>query len=221
MSTELDEVVTCTTNAGDHFSLSLTGDWATDISEALEEEHGQCEGASCDIREAMQNGFPLSAAHLLIGATECPVIDAVWRAYDRADAIPEGEGFTEGFPASEWDGWKAHHEQWGRKCQACGSYTFAETNHEPEVCANCHASLVEHFAIGVVFHLETNRGATDAWESFVEHLNHYRDDLDAEVLFAGSPLVLERGDYENPDFDVQVRVGHAPTRRTLQPAQED
>lgn len=204
---EIDDVVVCTTNAGDHFSLSLTGDWSTDVSEALEEEHGQCEDASCDIREAMQNGFPLSAAHLLVGATECPVIDAVWRAYDRANAIPPGEGFTEGFPASEWDAWKAHHEQWGRKCPACGSYTYARDSWEPEECANCHASLIEHFAIAVVFHLESNRGATWVWEEFGERVGHYEDSLEAQALFATNPLVFEKAsEYQDPSFDAEVRV---------------
>lgn len=220
---ELDDVVVCTTNAGDHFSLSLTGDWSTDISEALEEEHGDCADNSCDIREAMQNGFPLSAAHLLVGATEAPVVDAVWRAYHLAGAIPEGEAFIVNFPESEWDAWKAHHDSWGRKCHSCGSYTYAGADYEPEVCANCHASLVEHFAIPVVFHLQTNRGATHAWESFAEKVDHYEDSLEAEALFAGSPLVLEQGDYEAPDFDVTVTVGRGPyaTQTPLERAKED
>lgn len=216
MSDELDEVVTTTTSAGDHWSLALTGDWSTDISEALDEDHGgcQCEGGSCDICEAAQNGFPLSAAFLLQGATETPCISAVAHAYDRAGIDPpEGESLGQGWPKAEWDDWCAHHDEWGRKCPACGSYTFADLDWEPERCANCLAELTEHYAIAVVFHVTTNRGAAHAWQEFAEIVADNEGDLGAQALFASNPAALEEDDWQDPDYEVIVRS----RGRTLEP----
>lgn len=221
---ELDDVIVATTNAGDHFSLALTGDWSTDISEAVTEEHGHCEDSSCDIREAAENGFPLCAAFLLQGATETPVISAVAEAYERAGIDPpEGESLGQGWPAAEWDAWKAHHDQWARKCHACGSYTFADANWEPDSCSNCLASLVEHFAIAVVFHVQTTRGAAHAWEELADDIDEGLLTANDDALFASSPLVLEDRDWQDPDFDVTVTAGRGPhaTQTPLERAKED
>jgi hypothetical protein len=120
-------------------TIALTGNWRRDVTTALNHEHGDCEDASCDIREALEQDFPLIAASLLTGATETPVLDAVRHAYEDADAIPEGEGYGDMSATPEWEGWTNHFDEFARKCEACGSYTFANRYDEPEQCANCLA----------------------------------------------------------------------------------
>ena len=55
----------------DDFGFKRTGDPATDIASAIALDHPNSddEATSCDICEALKEGFVFSAAHLLIGAT--------------------------------------------------------------------------------------------------------------------------------------------------------
>lgn len=60
---------------------------------ALEEEHcDQCSADnSCDINVAFEDGYYLWAAHLLIGATECPKTEAAYVALDVTNEELEAE----------------------------------------------------------------------------------------------------------------------------------
>ena len=49
-------------------------DYKIGIVNAVEKDH-PCEDNSCDIAAALRAGFPLSAAHLLLGATDCPTVE--------------------------------------------------------------------------------------------------------------------------------------------------
>lgn len=106
---------------------------AADIAEAVHRDHA-CEDHGCDVREAAENGYPYSAAALLVGATETDYTERVMRLY-RVSANP--------FVAPDWDAWATHHATWGRRCAACGSYTYAAEDWEPTQCANCLATLDE------------------------------------------------------------------------------
>src|SRR5204862_441670 len=96
--------------------------FSTDVAEAVALDHPSCTDASCDIREALDAGFPLTAAWLLWGATETPTLDAVLKAHE---------------PARDWagaerEGWEEHIADYGRSCSRCGGVTFADPYWEPD-----------------------------------------------------------------------------------------
>jgi hypothetical protein len=112
--------------------LDLTGDPYHDVGEAVAIEHPcTSDDTSCDIGEALRADCPMSAAWLLVGATETPLLGRVLDYY--------GVDFRE-FP-DDWEQWKEHFNEYGRKCEACGSFTFADDYWEPEQCGNCLAPL--------------------------------------------------------------------------------
>jgi hypothetical protein len=114
-------------------------DYAAAISVAIELEH-PCEDTSgCDIARALEDGYPLWAAHLLQGATETPLLDAVVSHYFDSGAIADWERASEA-ERVEWlstDTWTEH----AHKCDACGGYTFGDDYWTPEQCENCLAPL--------------------------------------------------------------------------------
>ena len=118
---------------------------ATDIrdalSDALTDDH-DCDDPGCDIGTAHANGYVIAAAWMLTGATECESVDAVIAFYwAHGTAEQRAELGTHLYDCADWEGWKAHHDEYGRPCDACGSYTYAEVHYEPERCANCWAPL--------------------------------------------------------------------------------
>jgi hypothetical protein len=205
----LPERVTFTTNAGDDDLIEITGNFRDDIRTALAFEHGDCEDAGCDIAVARIEGFPLTAAYLLTGATETPVLDAVQRAYADAGAIPEEDALTD-FPASERTAWFAWHEANARTCPSCNSVTYALQEVEPEECANCRASLMRDYVFACVIHARSNRGPTVAYDEFVEAGNLAFDD---DTLFVSGAYTVTREQVENPDFDVTVRANDRELER--------
>jgi hypothetical protein len=113
----------------EYVTMHLSGDAKHDIAEAVEHEH-YCNDNHCDIRHALEAGYPYSAAYLLSGATETPLLDAVCHAYgfDPAstyDKIPDWEDWTEYFRAES------------RPCP-CGSYIIGDNEY---TCDNCGSVL--------------------------------------------------------------------------------
>jgi hypothetical protein len=109
------------------------------LSDAVEEEHPSClcGDDACDITEANKEaGAPLWAARLLSGATEAPLLDAVWWALARNDEAPTESGID-----GDCDVFLEHMRLFGVRCDACGAYTFGDGNWRPESCGNCCANL--------------------------------------------------------------------------------
>lgn len=110
-------------------------------ADAIESDH-PCSDAGCDIATALEHEFVGWAWHSLRGATEAQRCDALAWYWPRLFAAVLGSDPYRTNP--DWSDWHAHHEQYGRKCDACESFTYAEDGWEPTVCANCHAPLAEH-----------------------------------------------------------------------------
>ena len=111
--------------------------FADALADALDYDHGACSENTCDIREAREGGFERIAAHLLQGATECETVDAVVAFY----VDNRGESWPDMYHDPQWEGWAEHFDRWGRQCEACGAFAFAEPYWEPETCGNCRADL--------------------------------------------------------------------------------
>lgn len=105
------------------------------LADAVAMDH-PCDDYDCDISTALLHGFVLSAAYLLMGATETPSVDAVVSKYSLV--IP-------GVHSREFGKWVLFHRKYGRKCQSCESYMYAnpETGFEPATCTNCGGSSLE------------------------------------------------------------------------------
>lgn len=112
---------------GGNVTLYITGDYAADLARALDIEH-PCEDPSCDVAAAMAQGYVYTAADLLSGATETPVIGAVHHAHTfNRTAIDD---------APDWANWLAYHDAHGRQCPDCGAW-----NYESDLCGNCGANI--------------------------------------------------------------------------------
>lgn len=103
------------------------------LSAAIERDHpAECGSGYCDISAALRAGFPMSAAHLLSGATECPNLD-------RFRAERGGWPMRDGWPI-DWPEWVEWFRANSRECNGCGSFTFTDEG-EPDSCANCGGEL--------------------------------------------------------------------------------
>ena len=118
--------------SGKFVDFELTNDASFDVANAVEQEHNEDESSCCDICAAAKAGFPFSAAHLLLGATETPLLDAV-TTYHR-DAMYVGE---QRWP-KDWDAWTGYFQKHFRPCVKCGAYV----DRECESCGNCLATLI-------------------------------------------------------------------------------
>lgn len=208
----LPESVTFETNAGDERELDLTGKFRYDIRAALDIDWPVSEDDHSDVAVAREEGFPLTAAFLLSGATETPALGAVQAAYADAEAIPEEDALID-FPASERTAWFAWHDTNARTCPSCNGVTYVRQEVEPEQCASCGASLMRDYVFACVIHLRTNRGPDVAYDEFIEAGNLAFDD---DTLFVSGAYVVTREQVENPDFDVTVRAND----RELEHAEE-
>lgn len=179
--------------------FDLTGNAAEDIGRAVELEH-YCEESHCDISTAAREGFPYSAAYLLSGATETPLLDQVCQFY--------------GFDASEypdeqdWNLWNDWHTANSRECPSCGSYNYS--NHSgtlPDQCSNCLATFppIPNFEIDAfISPIDHGRGYAVTVEE--RHLDSFEDREQAESFlwqwtedhgfFPETWLVNERGNTE-------------------------
>lgn len=102
--------------------------WA--VMEAVALEH-PCSDSSCDIATALDEGFPFTAAYLLLGATETPLLDAVLSALKLS--------LTDSADVPDWNEWIEFHRANGRECVACGSFEY---DADADTCGNCLALLV-------------------------------------------------------------------------------
>ena len=107
--------------------LELTGDAKVDVGRAVEEEHYE-HNSSCDICVALENGFPFSAAHLLRGATETPLLNQVVKHYHEEFYGKEGTGWP-----VDWDKWVDWYGWNTWNCKYCNSYTVNGC----DICWNC------------------------------------------------------------------------------------
>lgn len=108
-----------------------TDDLRYDVARALQEEHGGCENNACDIGSAYETGYPLAAAHLLLGATETPVLDLVLQLHGASgDARFARGAFKEDFEA-----WAEYFGAHSWEC-ACGAFVYDPEDRE-EHCGNC------------------------------------------------------------------------------------
>jgi hypothetical protein len=89
----------------------------------------------CDISAACRAGFILSAAHLLLGATECPNLDAF---LCERGPIPKGE---DGWPV-DWPEWSAWFHANTAQCPKCEAFVFTDDG-RPDTCGNCLADIPE------------------------------------------------------------------------------
>lgn len=110
MSTITAEIGT----TGKLYTLTVTAP-NLDIAEAVEAEH-DCDDSSCCIDAAMAAGCPYVAACFLNGATEAPLLDAVLAHH----------GIRFGHPSEVpgWSDWMNYHEQHGRKCPHCDTWSY-------------------------------------------------------------------------------------------------
>jgi hypothetical protein len=121
---------------GAMLGADVTPSFRQDLEAAIEADHPY-EDASCDVREAAENGYTYVAAHLLMSATdELPNVGRVLWAHRFNRTLPDDFG-TDLYDCADWS---AHHAKYGRECDACGSYTYGE--HESE-CGSCLAPLAE------------------------------------------------------------------------------
>lgn len=105
---------------------------------AVEEDHPCEDTQGCDIAVALENGYYLWAAHLLMGATECPATDEAWEALVATD---KSDGQTQREADAECDEMvKIPHVE----CESCGSVNWGCDGEMPSgSCANCLKRLPE------------------------------------------------------------------------------
>ena len=158
-------------------SIDIGSDYATDLAEAVEKEHPCCPFSSaytaCDISNALEQGFPFSAAHLLSGATETPLMERVVAAH-----LWNGTGSYNPYgtdTAPDWEAWSDWFDEHGVQCEACNAYSF-DSDH----CGNCGKSLIPYFRVrfaaycGMVYDIsdcnETKDDARDTAAYFLRKL---------------------------------------------------
>lgn len=117
---------------GEFVRLPLTGTLSVDVAAAVGHEHPCDDTAACDIAVALENGYPLSAGYLLSGATETPLLDAVYQHYD---ADPYTSALVE---MPEWYAYSCAHS---RECESCGSHTYADDRWRIETCGYCGGAM--------------------------------------------------------------------------------
>jgi hypothetical protein len=192
---------------GQFEEVELTEDAGHDIARAVELEHS-CEDSHCDIRAALEAGYPFSAAHLLEGATETPLLDAV--------AAAHGIDLTE--TPQDWNEWHAYFTENARPCQSCGSFVF-----DSDTCDNCGGSIaprpdnesdafIAETRDGYSVSVERTHIGTEATQEGAEALLWFwtrEHDYHPETWLVnerGNTTLLERN--ESPDFYKTTDIGY-------------
>lgn len=107
----------------------------TDIRAAVEEavycDHPCEDFQGCDIAVARDNGYVLTAAYLLSGATEVPALDMVNRALTFNGRVDEWSTAAE----EEREDWHEWFDAHATMCEACNSANFDVS--EGDTCSNC------------------------------------------------------------------------------------
>lgn len=104
------------------------------LNDAILEDHACTDTVGCDIEVARKHGFILASAHLLLGATETPTVDAVIARYNLV--IPDVHSST-------LQGWREFHDKNKRQCRECEAFMYADPDEdfEPNMCTNCLAEF--------------------------------------------------------------------------------
>jgi hypothetical protein len=121
-------------------TLPITRSIGSDLERAINEDH-YCEDSTCDIHHALEAGAPVTAACLLMGATECAHVDAVRWAHGFNGTSCEAARTMDTFKAPDWETWTAYHDRYGVSCEACGAVTYGDDYWTPEACGGCGAEL--------------------------------------------------------------------------------
>lgn len=111
--------------------LEISGNPTRDFARAVEHHH-PCDDQSCDIARALEDGYALWAAHLLLGATECPLVDAVSSYYYGGGFNLDAEAERERVEWLKSSTWTEHAYECG-----CGAINFGDDSYTPEQCSNC------------------------------------------------------------------------------------
>lgn len=125
---------------GPSTDLYYSSDYRKDIETAVEAEHSDaCDSTACDICAAMRADCPLSAAHLLSGATETPYLGLVDLVHKYNGTLPTDRG---PWP-NDWKEWERFHVENGRQCRKCRAFTYVDTYFRPRYvsCGNCLAQI--------------------------------------------------------------------------------
>jgi hypothetical protein len=121
-------------------TLDIGRNIGSDLERAVNEDH-YCEDSACDIRAALEAGAPITAACLLMGATECAHVDAVRWAHGFNGTSCEAARTMDMFKAPDREAWTAYHDRYGVACEACGTVTYGDDCWTPEDCGGCGAAL--------------------------------------------------------------------------------
>lgn len=125
--------------SGREVTMTLTGDAKDDIARALDEEYPTSDGGfgnTDDIAHARAQGFVFSAAHILLGATETPLLDAVVSCYKQV-MYPAGASWP-----GDWEAWTDWFRTHSACCPSCNAYVILTNVHDHETCGNCLRSDV-------------------------------------------------------------------------------
>lgn len=119
-------------------SMDWSGDAGEDIAEAVRTDHPCRDDDTCDIARALEDGYPLWAAYLLVSATEAPATSEAVSHYHPSDFDAEA--------ASERDAWlqTSTWTEQAHRCEACGSITFGTDTYEPETCGACGSDALSY-----------------------------------------------------------------------------
>jgi hypothetical protein len=168
-------------------TLDITRHIGRDLERAINEDH-YCDDSTCDIHHALEAGAPVTAACLLMGATECAHVDAVRFAHAFNGTTVEAARTMNLYAAPDWSTWTAYHDRYGVSCDACGTVTYGDDCWTPETCGGCGADYPPAADVDAVLN-----GYIDCalWSSTDESTpeggepmdaNYGRDDIAAEAL---------------------------------------
>lgn len=116
---------------GPEMRVDISGNFASDLASAVSTDH-YCNDNHCDITAAREAGFPMVAAGLLSGATECPTVFVTVAAHRFNGTTGGVDPLRDVYAVPEWDAWKAYFDDHATECPGCGSYNF-----DSEACDNC------------------------------------------------------------------------------------
>lgn len=105
------------------------------IENAILTDHDCTGDYSCDIAAALRAGFQEVAAHLLMGAADCPTLERCLQTLDAS--LTAGHAFPRA-----WGEWTEWHEEHGVRCSDCGAYSF-EDETTLGACGNCRIPFNE------------------------------------------------------------------------------
>lgn len=115
------------------WTVAVTGDAGETITNALNEDHPNCEQNTCDITHALKTGHPYAAAWMMFGATESPALSAAIGALEFNGADMPADFRT------AFDAWCKSDDSDSVECTECGARAYSDLEFG---CGNCGASLV-------------------------------------------------------------------------------